>query len=335
MYSRRKCLELKLTNLNDCKEGTISMKSYFLLALYVFSFSSVLWAQPTALRKLDTKPGEHFDKFHSRLKIGYFGVFTSPTLYDMKRGDWDNAAISPEFGISQKGQKRNHDTWPTNLWHQISFNYNFGSRLNFVVNPRFMTPLSHASDMKAVEDRSLIQFQDFLVGFQGVVISSDNKKFNLWIRPGMRLPTSLASRNSNNGGFGRTTHELELAYNPTYDFNKTFQLGIFGQVRNWIFSDRYNSSRIRYYQAPYVAITLNDTTKLQAYYELMIENNKRWESINKKDPAHKDVWQNLMLGVAKDVTAKLNLFPYLGVFTNRPLDDKSFWLGAWVSYQIK
>ena len=67
----------------------------------------------------------------------------------------------------------------------------------------------------------------------------------------------------------------------------------------------------------------------------MWENGKRWKSINGKTPVFKDTWQNTMVGVAKDITPKLNIFPYVGTFVNRPLSDKSFWVGAWISYQIK
>jgi len=311
------------------------MKSYFLLMLFLSLFTTQILAQPTAVTEVDRNKQTSFKKFYDRLKIGYFGVPTSPTFHDMKKGQWNNAATSPETGAATKGKKYSHDTWPTNLWNQVSFNYNFGAKLNFVINPRFMIPIVTARDMQAPEDRSLIQLQDFLVGFQGVIFASEDKKFNLWIRPGVRLPTSHATRNSENGGFGKTTHELELAYNPTYDFTKTFQIGIFGQLRNWVYNDRYNYSRMRFYTAPYFAVTLNDTTKFQVYYENMWENGKRWKSINGKTPIFKDTWQNTMVGVAKDITPKLNIFPYVGTFVNRPLSDKSFWVGAWISYQIK
>lgn len=277
-----------------------------------------------------------FEKFSDRLRIGYFGVLTTPHLDDIEKGQWRNAAISPTFGNAPKGEGKNQDTWPTNMWNQISFNYNFGAKLNFVVNPRFMVPLASAPDMKEPEDRALIMLDDLLVGFQGVIVSSTDKKFNLWIRPGVRLPTSRASRNSNNGGFGRLTNQTEVAYLPTYDFNKKWQVGLFGMVRQWNYEDRYNWSRFRFYNAPYVQYAFDDTTRLQVYYESMLENRRRWESINDKKPYLQDVWQNVMVGMNKDVTSKLNIYPYAAVFVDdTPITDKSIWFGAWISYQIK
>lgn len=282
-----------------------------------------------------------FDRFYDRLRIGTFTVITTPTLWDMEKGNWDNAAISPEFGIDN-GVERNNDTYPTNLWNQISFNYNFGAKMNFVFNPRFMIPLSHSSDMSDPEDKGLIALEDFLVGFQGVVLASDDKKFNLWIRPGVRLPTSKASRGSNNDGFGKISHQLELAYLPTYDFNKKWQVGIFGQLRAWIYEDRYNWSRFRFYTAPFIQYSIDDTTRIQLYYENMLENRRRWKGIQSasrgfdQKPYFEDVWQSLMFGVNKDITPKLNIFPYVTTFVNDvPFSTKSFFLGAWVSYQIK
>ena len=280
-----------------------------------------------------------FEKFSSRLRIGYWAAFTTPTLYDMTHGNWESAAISPEFD-RQSGAKetafRNQDTWPTNLWNQISFNYNFGAKLNFVVNPRFMVPIGSSRNMDAPEDKSFIMLDDMLVGFQGVVLASDDKKFNLWIRPGVRLPTSRASRNSGQGGFGSLTHQLELAYLPTYDFNKKWQLGVFGQIRQWTFEQRYTWARLRLYTAPFVQYSIDDTTRVQVYYETMLENRRRWKSVNGQKQRFEDVWQNVMIGVNKDITPKFNVFPFVGFFADDlPHDMHSMWFGAWISYAIK
>lgn len=322
----------------DCKEGNITMKSISLLFLILTSLStSVALAQMTTMPpKSSLESKSSFEKFSDRLRIGYFGVLTTPHLDDMEKGQWRNAAISPEFGLEPKGENKNRDTWPTNVWHQISFNYNFGAKMNFVFNPRFMTPLAHGRDMEAPEDRSLIEIEDFFFGFQGVVFSSDDKKFNLFLRPGMRLPTSRASRNSGNGGFGASTHQIELGFLPTYDFNSKWQLGVFGQIRNWVYDDRYNYTRTRFYTAPFVQYTIDDKSLVQVYYENMIENFRRWESINDKKPVFKDVWQNVMVGYSRDVTSRLNLMPFASVFVNdKPVTDKSIWFGAWISYKIK
>lgn len=317
------------------------MKSSFLLTL-VFSLMAVsAWAQTTTTVTKTAEPvtKSSFDRFYDRLKISYYGAFMSPTLHDMEKSNWDNAAISPSWGGSDKdknGPHKNQDTWPTNIWNQIGFRYNFGAKMDFVFNPRFMIPLAHSADMKKPEDRSLIELEDFLIGFQGVPYASADKKFNLWIRPGVRLPVSRASRQNPNAGFGQTSHQLELAYNPTYDFNPTWQLGIFGQFRNWIFENRYQWERFRFYTAPYVQYTVNDTTRVQVYYQSIIENNKRRKSVNGKDPVFKDYYQDIMIGINKDVTKKFNIFPYIGIFVDDvPLSNKSAYLGAWISYTIK
>jgi hypothetical protein len=311
------------------------MKSSFLLCMILGALiTSAVWGQSKKTKtvsKTTVIEKSSFDKFYDRLKISYFGAVTSPTLENIEKGDWDNAALSPEFSGGT-----NKDSWPTNIWNQVNFNYNFGAKMNFVFIPRFMVPLAHPVDMKAPEDRSFIELEDFLVGFQGVVYSSDDKKFNLWIRPGVRLPTSRLSRNGTNAGFGQITHQPELTYLPSYDFDKTWQVGVSGQLRMWVYEDRYNWSRFRFYTAPYIQYTLDDTTKIISYYEHMLENNKRWKSVNGKDPVFKDVWQNLMVGVSKDITPKLNVYPFISAYVNdKPFSSNSVWLGAWISYQIK
>ena len=311
------------------------MKRIFLLTLLVFMSIPVAFAQLTPDMK-NPQDDDSFKKFSDRLKIGYFGVFTSPTLYDMKYGNWKNAAISPEFSRDAKNPKaRNQDTWPTNFWNQLSFNYNFGAKMNFVVNPRFMIPLTSSKYMKHPEDRSFIMLDDVLVGFQGVVLSSADKKFNFWMRPGMRLPTSHTSRHTGNAGAGKTTHQIELAFNPTYDFNKTWQFGIFGQLRQWIIEERYGFDRFRTITNPYLQYTIDDVSRLQVYYELILETDQRSEPIDEREVHFTDRWQNVNLAYGYDFTKKFSVMPMIGCFVNRPIDDRSFWTGAWISYQIK
>jgi hypothetical protein len=309
--------------------------------------SLLTFAVPVAFAQMSTMPNPKdaeadrkktsFQKFHERLRIGLFSIFTSPTLYDIERGNYEYGAIAPASQIFPG----NRDGVATSFWNQVSFNYNFGAKMNFVFNPRFSfypVRAKQAVPENRNPDQTTVQVEDFLVGFQGVVLASDDKKFNLWIRPGVRLPTSRASRNSTNGGFGSTSYQYELAYLPTYDFNKTWQVGIFGQLRQWIFDDRYSYARFRFYTAPFVQYTINDTSRFQLYFESMVENTRRWETLEKKKkPKFRDIYQNVFFGVNHDVTKSLNVFPFVGFFPDDPagLTNKSVWLGAWISYQIK
>jgi hypothetical protein len=331
--------------MNNCKEGTITMRSILSIALLVSAMAAPLASaqRSTMPSPEDMKVKSTFDKFSDRLKIGYFGVLTSPHFDDMSNGHWKNAAISPEFGTEGEKLKyagKNRDTWPTN----------FGAKMNFVINPRFMTPLASPTDMKDPEDRSFVELEDFLVGFQGVVASSDDSKFNLWVRPGMRLPVSRASRNSGQSGAGRLNRQLDLAYNATYDFTKTWQVGLSGQFRQWVIEDRFQFDRFRIFTAPFVQYTINDTSRIQVYYENMLETNRRSMPVDDRDPKFYDVWQNAMIGYSVDVTPKFNVMPFISAFVNdvrfdstiKGLDDihienndKAFWVGAWISYTIK
>lgn len=314
------------------------MKSFFLLTLVLTAMTAnVVSAQVSkpAAKIVEAKKSS-FQKFSDRLSISYFGVLTTPHLDDLEHSRYKNAAISPEFGAAPSGKKKNHDTWPTNVWSQVAFNYDFGAKMKFVVAPRFMVPLASPVDMKKPEDRSTIMLDDMLVGFAGVVYATDDKKFNLWVRPGVRIPTSRASRNTGNGGMGSTSHQLDLTYSPTYDFDKTWQIGVFGQFRQWIIDDQYGMARFRIITNPYVQYTIDDVSKVAIYYENIIETDRRGKPEGDRDPVFKDKWQNVTAGYGRDITSKLNLFPYVGVFVNdEPITDKSVWFGAWISYKIK
>jgi hypothetical protein len=277
-----------------------------------------------------------FDNFWDRVKIGYFGVFTSPHFDDMERGNWENAAISPEWGNAPKGDAKNQDTWPTNLWNQVSFNFNFGAKMNFVINPRFAIMLEHPKDMKQPETRDAVMLDDVLFGFQGVILSSDNKAFNLWTRLGVRLPTSKPNRNTGSAGAGTISHQNDIAYNATYDFNKTWQLGLQGQFRQWVIEDSYGFARFRIATAPFIQYTIDDVSRTLVYYDNIIETDRRGKPADDRDPVFKDKWQDLLLGYSRDITPKFNMMPYIACFiADRPVTDKSFWIGAWISYQIK
>lgn len=314
------------------------MKSIFVLTLVLTAvMANVVSAQVDIKRIPKEEPKKtSFQKFSERLKIGYFGVFTTPNLRDLKNGRFKNGATSPEFGNAPKGKGKNQDTWPMNLWNQVAFAYDFGAKMKFAVIPRFVIPLAPNPSMKKPEDRSQVMLDDVLVGFAGVVAASEDKKFNLWIRPGMRLPTSHASRNTGNGGTGATTHQLELAFNPTYDFNKTWQLGMFGQFRYWVIEDQYGIDRLRTITNPYIQYTFNDVSRLQVYYELILESDTRGEAEEDRKILFTDRWQNVSVIYSYDITPKFNFSPLVGVFVNdTPITDRSVWAGAWISYQIK
>jgi hypothetical protein len=273
-----------------------------------------------------------FEKFYDRLKIGYFGAFQSPHFDDMRKGQWRNAAISPTWG-KNKNEGKNQDTYATNVFNQVSFRVKSGGKLDFVVNPRFTLMLGSARD----EGHNLILIEDVLVGVQGVVAASEDKKFNLWIRPAVRVPTSRGSRATGNGGAGTTTHQLELAFLPTYDFNSTWQIGWFGQIRQWTIEDRYSlEDRLRIISAPYVQYAFDPKSRLQVYYQNFLESDQRAKPVEDRKLTFIDRWQDVMIGYNRDVTEKLNLFPFVGFFVDDvPHSMKSGYIGAWISYTIK
>ena len=272
-------------------------------------------------------PKSDFDKFYERLSIGYFGALTTPNF-----DKWDSreAAVSPEFSGGT-----NNDSYSMNLWSQVNIGYNFGGKFKFNVIPRFTVLLDEAPAQGAGE-RGNVLLEDALVGFSGVVYSSDDKKFNWWMRPGVRLPTSHTSRHYDDPDFGKLSYQLEWLNTFSYDFNPAWQLGLNYQARYWIYEQRYNDSKARHYIDPYISHTINDTTKIQLYYEVMLQNSNRRESINGKSPVYLDRWQNAYIGIAKDITPKLNVFPFISAFVNDvPFSMQSFWGGLWVSYKIK
>jgi hypothetical protein len=312
------------------------MKSSLILSLILASFvTSSLWAQSTkkvSKKKVETKvvapvvveekaipEKDSFNKFYDRLRIAYFSAYSGSSL-----GGWDKRAMD-EHGAKSK-------EYVHNLFNQVSFNYSFGAKLNFVLNPRW-TVNTASTSAYGREGNGLIVVEDLLAGFQGVIYTSEDKKFNWWMRAGLRLPTSRASRRAD------ITFQPDLMNIPTYDFNPTWQLGAFLALRQWVFEDHYSAYRYRVYVAPYVQYAFNDKTRLQVWWETYAENRNRLPSQNDQKQNFQEYWQDILVGVNHDINARFNVFPFLGYLLNttyggsKPLD--ATYVGAWISYQIK
>jgi hypothetical protein len=328
------------------------MKSSFLLLIVVSFFSApIAFGQITKLKpKLGAKKQpvtttlhllasearpvaqvtkSSFDKFYERLGISYFGAYTSPNLED-----WDSryGATAPE---AQSKRCNNCDTYAQSLFNQVNFAYNFGGKLKFNIIPRWTMFLGEPSDQDGGQ-RGMFLIEDAIVGFSGVLFVSADKKFSWFTVPRMRLPTSLASRGNVNKDFGRLNYQLEWNNSFSYVFNKEWEASLSLGNRVWVFDHRYNLSRHRLVTNPSVSYNLNDTTKIQAYYEHFLENNRNWKSINGKNPNYQNNWQNFMVGISHDLTPDLNVLPFISSFVNTvPYSTRALWLGAWISYTIK
>lgn len=311
------------------------MKSISLLFLTLTATMTVATAQTTVKPSpSETQNKTSFQKFYDRLKISYSGFLTGPGIGDVKDGHWKYASTSPE--TEEPSLKRdNRDVLPTNLYNSFSFNYNFGAKMNFVLIPRATLSLASTENLKG-GDQGLLIVEDALVGFQGVVYSSTDKKFNLFLRPGVRLPVSQGSRNSSNGGLGSYTHQVDILVAPSYTFNEKWELGVAGQIRAYIIDDRYNYTRNRFGLYPSLTYTIDELSTLSFKYELLLENTRRWESLNNKKPVYKDIWQNAWIGYGRQLTEKFNIQPFISAYVNdTPIDQDSFWIGTYLTYKIK
>lgn len=264
------------------------------------------------------------------IKVGYFGIFTSPNLENWNSA---NGAASPETGNASTKCNKNCDTYAMNLWNQISLTYPISKKVSLVVAPRFFMMLAHPRDNQGSSvNRSMFQLDDALVGLP---ITIKTGRFKWFMRPAVRLPTSYVSRHSDNAGFGKITYQFELNNSFQFDLNPKYSLSFFMQNRHWVYENKYNFSRHRLYVSPGFTYNIDDQLRFQAYYELIYENNKRHRSINGKGTLFQDYNQDVLLGLSKDLTPALNVFPYLGAFVNDvPFSTRSLWIGAWVNYSF-
>lgn len=296
------------------------MKRIFpLLGLLSLFICSAHAQTKTTVSKTELVEKTTSQKFYDRLKISYFAAFQGSSL-----GHWDDLALD------EKGMK--DPSYANNVFNQISFNYNFGSKMNFVFNPRWTINTGKTTG-HTKETNGVVVLEDALVGFQGVLWTTQDKKFTFWNRTGGRLPTSRSSRKND------ITIQPETMSIFTYDFNTKWQLGNYLQIRQWVYEQRYTAHRYRVYVAPYIQYALTDTDKVAVWYENYSENRGLSRSQNGKGHNFQEYWQNAMVSYSKDFSPNLNFMPFVGYFlnttyaANRPLD--AAWVGFWFSYTFK
>lgn len=308
------------------------MKSSFLMVLVLASLVSVSWAQTTK-KKPESKPSaapttikvdptvekSSFDKFYDRVGIAAAVIYTGASLQD-----WN------DYTLSEKGQK--DWTWAPNLFTSVNFSYNFGGKFKFNIIPRFTTFVQD-TDKHGQGDRGLFYIEDTIVAFSGVLYATEDKKFTWWMRPGVRLPTSKFSRSQD------ITQQNEILSVFTYDFNKTWQLGLLQQFRHWVYEQKYTMYRLRIFHSPFISYAIDDKNKLQFYYEHYIENRKHLMSQDKHHPRFQKQYENAMVGWSHQLTEKLNVTPMLAYMLNGTENTmyplKNSWVTVWMSYAFK
>lgn len=252
-------------------------------------------------------------RISQNLRINYWSAYTGPGLDKM---DYHQVNI--------KGEKIPD---PHYLWNQISFNYNFGWKLNWVVNPRFSTQFGSTHDFKASEDPNnsydsgFVFLEDALTGLQGVVYSKG--KFSYWARYAVRLSTSLYSQKTH------IAYQPEIVNDFNYAITPRLQIGAYQQLRFW----RYESVRYqkdarswRAYHAPYVYYSISDFLRIDAYYNNTLDHRggKNINYLRRGD------FTNFEIGPNMNFTPNVSIWPYIQV-SDRDNLWKTAQLGAWIS----
>jgi hypothetical protein len=307
--------------------------------------SSLQESQTPTTQRLHATPTEektHFERFWQRISISYFGILASPNLKDRKSR---NAAVSPQWSQDFGGRCRGVcDQYPAFIWSQVAFVYNYGGTMSFSLVPRWSQWLGSPRSEPTAPNGDLVYFEDTLLAVQGVVYQSPNKAVDWWIRPAIRLPMMRTTRLESRPEFGTVTQNVELLGFLTWHINPTWELGLLHQQRVWVYEDRYNLSRVQHYTAPFLWYKLDDKTKIQLFYEHILRHGNAPSAgfpggpTAAGGPWHSRMfWNAVMVGVARDITPKFNLYPYLTTFVDHPrgIGPHAMFIGAWIQYQFK
>jgi hypothetical protein len=269
----------------------------------LFSLCTGLFAQTATVP--NTSKAELGDSLYKHLKknlrIRYFSEFLGSSPYKLD----DN---QPDATTGEKTAD------PINLWNQISFNYHFGYKMNLVVNPRFTLQIGDKRDLteSATQDTDTLYWEDWLVGFQGVVYTNGN--FAYFARAGSRIPMSKFSRNTH------MVAQPEYFHDFNYTINKEWSVGMWQMNRFYVYDKQGTNERRRHYFAPYFNYSINDKAKVEVYYEYEVQHNqpkgkRDWNYLNKN-------FSDIYAGVSFVLSPSLSLYPFFIINDQELFDHK-------------
>lgn len=284
----------------------LTFLSLLLVSFQTFSQDNSAIAEATNEETL----GQHLGK---NLRVGYFGEFLGPSL---KKAD-DN--------LPSKNRSDNYrGSDPIQTFNQFSFNYDFGYKMNFIINPRFISQHGDRNDMADGDDQHVIQWDDLMIGFQGVPYSND--RFSYWVRLTYRHPTSHFSRQQGHNSIYEYFHQI------SYDLTPKWQLGSFNFIRYYDYKTGVGNERYRIYSAPYIVYTINERLSFMPMleYEVQHRNANGVRSFDFMKKSYSDLYVGLNVVVNKSLT----LYPFLKFIDESDIRYETTQVGAWIMGRV-
>lgn len=226
---------------------------------------------------------------------------------------------------------------PVNLWNQLSFRWKISDKLHAYINPRWTLQLGSTKQIRAdnrdaaakgnkTSDDGMLRSEDWLVGVQGVLWSTKSG-WSYFMRPGYRLPISRATRSANWDGIAE--------YFQSFDWSQgVWGAGIWNLNRWFVANENNNNERYRIYVAPYVTYQINDTFKVEVYYENEFQHNAAaGRSINNTKGSllfNKRTLQTMTAGVSFPINPSLSLYPFLRFYQMGTYDPETIGYGMWI-----
>jgi hypothetical protein len=284
------------------------MKMFVWFFLMISNFA---WTQtntvPSAEKNTIQNEESLYKHVKKNLRIRLFSEFLGHSIYKMDD--------------KQPKTNSNRSADPITTWNQVSFNYNFGKKLNLIVNPRFSV---HLGGLQALDENdptvetNQVFAEDMLVGFQGVVYK--NGDFAYFIRPATRLPFSKFSRNTD------LVTQPEFFQDFSYNINKKWSIGSWNMIRYYIYESDVDKDRYRLYFAPYFGYNITDKAAINVYYEYEIQHNV--SPANRKDFKYtKRNFSDIYAGVTYAFTPTFSLYPFL-LIQDRQLWHERAWTNS-------
>lgn len=246
-----------------------------------------------------TFPSLSWEKLKARSRLNYFNYATGPNLKRMDNNETlDNGT---------------QDIVPTAMYHSFNFRFNTVGALDFVMVPRFITPMGDRHELKKGMDDNAIMADDWDFGGQYTFISKPN--FNYAHIGTYRVPFSNKHRRELVDRFYVWQQQVNWAIAPEWRFLHWTQFTYYD------YDNQSKSVRHRLLFRNLLNYTITDKWMIQTGYEIDLQRRNPKDSANEKyrDQAYlKRYHSYITLGLGYSPVHTWTFLPYI-----RTLDERN------------
>lgn len=255
-----------------------------------------------------TLPELSWEKIRARTRVNYFNFATGPNF---KR--WDN---------NETLDDGTQDIVPTAMYHSLNLRFNTVGALDFVMTPRFITPMGDRHELRPGMDDNAIMADDW--DFGGLYTFIRKPNFNYAHQATYRVPFSNKHRNEMVDRFYVYQQVVNWSIAPEW------RVLHWTQFTYYDYDNQARNVRHRLLFRNLLNYTINDKWMVQGGYELDLQRRNPKESGNEKyrnQSYLKRYHSYTSVGVGYSPVRDWTLLPYIRTLDERNIRQETLQAG--------